>query len=314
MRRLGLALILLLAFASTARAQTFVGTPQDCSQVSGNAAPGITCNNPTGLQNNDLILFGISYYQPTPATPTMPGGTVVAYDSPANGFDGGVIMWKCASSEGSTETVTTGSGVMQGQGKIWALRGTICPTNPIDVSAGGSHGNGTTLTIPALAGTTATANELAFQLGGVTDGTVSTYTNPAGTTIVGSIINSNTGQQFGLGVSYKNFPSSGSTVGSLTGSLGGTAVNWVGLQFTVKALVAAITQQSVCPGGATVAGTCKYPPTTVQGLTFQVCPAGLTCTSIVTDATATCAPGTAPSSGGSNPCDVAWTGSAWLED
>jgi hypothetical protein len=77
---------------------------------------------------------------------------------------------------------------------------------------------------------------------------------------------------------------------------------------------AAITQQALCPQGRGVSGICDYPPTTVQGLAFQVCPAGTSCSSIVTNASAACSPGSTPSPGGTNICDVAWSGSAWVED
>ena len=79
-------------------------------------------------------------------------------------------------------------------------------------------------------------------------------------------------------------------------------------------MTAAITQQALCPQGRGVSGICDYPPTTVQGLAFQVCPTGTSCTSIVTNASASCSPGSTPSPGGTNICEVAWSGSAWVED
>jgi len=76
---------------------------------------------------------------------------------------------------------------------------------------------------------------------------------------------------------------------------------------------ATVSQQALCPQGRGVSGVCGYPPTTVAGLSFQVCPSGTFCTSIVTDANAACSPGSAPSGGGSNPCGVIWNGSAYVE-
>ncbi len=56
----------------------------------------------------------------------------------------------------------------------------------------------------------------------------------------------------------------------------------------------------------------KFPGTTVAGLTAFVCPSGSTCTAIVTDATASCVPGTTPTGGGTNKCRVAWNGTHWV--
>lgn len=314
MKRLALLLVLLM-WCIPAHAAISPIASVSCFQITANGVSTFTCNVPPGTANNDFLVFSVGYQNNTPATPTAPGFTLIAYDSSANGFVGVVSMGKCANSEGSTETITTGTGVTWGTGQLTAYRGTICPTYPVQAAAGGtSHGFSTSVAIPALGGSTATANEWAIQVAAVApSSTASAYTQPAPATVDGTIVNTGTGQQAGLGVSHIVYPSSGSTVTAQTGSLSVTN-SWAGLQFTLFALgCSTLTSQCVCPNGAGLPGVCECGSTTVSTLlNCFIVPSGTNETAMVTDGGGSCSPGTTPASGGTTPFSVAWSGTAWV--
>jgi hypothetical protein len=235
--------------------------------------------------------------------------------NPPGGGAGMAVYWVQAANAGATTvTVTCSSGTAFCGFTVAEFSGMGNAPTQDGLWLQSSFGTATTIQTNTI--TTGGANpELVFGCGftdsiqtptglvdyGAGGGTAVAFSNQAqtssggGETLVGAFQSTTTTGPFG----FQWTVSSSSTLGAIAAF------------FTNNA---AITQQSLCPQGRGVTWLCDYPPTTVAGLVYQTCPLGTSCSSIVTDANATCSPGSAPSPGGTNICDVAWSGSTWLED
>jgi hypothetical protein len=234
--------------------------------------------------------------------------------NPSTGPTGMYIYWVQTANAGATTINVTCSSA-----------GTFCGVTVAEFSGMGATATqdgawvessfGTATTIQTNTLSTSGANpELLFGCGftdsvqtpsGLTDygsggGSPTAFTNQGqtssggGETLVGAFQSASTSGPFGFQWNVSSSPTLGAIAAFLVGTTG-------------------ISQQALCPQGRGVAGVCDYPPTTVAGLAFQVCPATTPCTSIATDANAICTPGTTPAGGGSNVCEVTWSGTAWVE-
>jgi hypothetical protein len=308
MRRV-LLIVLLLSFGTPAWA--VIGKVQDGAAMVLGTNPSVALG--TNVTGGDMLAACIHTGSTLSSITDTQGNTWNAA-SPNTGPSGVYIFWVQAAAAGATtvnvvcSSSSTFCGVtvaeFSGMGNVPTQDGTWVES---------TYGTATTIQTTTLS--TSGANpELLFGCGftdsvqspsGIIDygsggGTPTAFSNQGqtssggGETLVGGFQSASTSGPFGFQWTVSSSPTLGALAAFLPANFG-------------------ITQQALCPQGRGVSGVCDYPPTTVAGLAFQVCPSSTPCTSIATDASATCTPGTSPSGGGSNICEVTWNGSAWVE-
>lgn len=178
----------------------------------GAGGTSVTANVPASVANGDLliaILFGKSQ---SAAFPTQTGWTnSVDYQGSYPCHLG--VFYRRASSEPASYTFTAGAGSVYTSAIILRITGAVTSGNPFDAIGSGSDVPGTSTNAVAAAITTVTANTLALQFLGLTDGSLTVTSYPAGYTGVGAA---------SIDFAYKTFAATGST-GTATTTLSANA-------------------------------------------------------------------------------------------
>ena len=209
------------------------------SEASGTS---VTANVPSGVVNGDLLIAEVFAKSQSAAMPAQTGWTN-ALDYQASYPAHLAIYYRYASSEPASYTFTAAASSVYTSAVILRITGAVTSGNPFDAIGSGSDVPGTAATAVAASITTVTANTLAIQFIGLTDGSLTVSSYPSGYTGVdgGALV-----------FAYKSFVGPGAT---------GTATTTFSANAAGGTVLAAV--KSAAGGSCTHAGQAKDGSTSV---------------------------------------------------
>lgn len=122
-----------------------------------------TVTKPTGTADGDILILGL-YNEDASDPPTglsPPSGFTLIQNGLASSPFSVRVYWKRASSEGANYSITWTDNVWHAE-VLLAFSGCVASGSPIDTSAAGTEGSGSTLTYPSVTTTVADAMLVLF--------------------------------------------------------------------------------------------------------------------------------------------------------